>query len=531
MGGWFLLQVKFKGIVNKIHIEKFRKISDQSFELGCKLTAVVGQNGTMKTTILGMLCQPFSMSDKTNPIATSETIDGYKFESKFSDKFKINIKYDTPGNHRWTLHLNDTIQDMKSYYTIESIYRKEKGKPDNIRFWNAEGREVGEGYIQIPVIFLSLKRLLPIGEDTRAKFSKAETTPEEDLFFNKHYNEILVLDEEITETSMVKSSSKRSIVATNKIHGPESISAGQDNISKILTAILSFKRLKDNFPKDYKGGLLLIDEIDATLYPAAQEKLIDKLMRFASDYKIQIIFTTHSAKIIESILVEKYARDNKVVFLNNIGGKVYIKENQKIDQIIADLNIQPIILKRKIIEKVRLYSEDDEARLFLKSILPQKYMKLIQLIKINIGAPELIALTGDRKVPEFKDNLIVLDGDKSTKYKNIVVLPMDNKGPDRLMYDFLKQLDPQDSFWCNDTGGYNKQSCFRDFISINHAEPASRELYKNWFKSQQKYWGPNSRKLFERWKRDHAEEVKHFTDDFIKAYNYVARKKHIELIE
>ena len=45
-------------------------------------------------------------------------------------------------------------------------------------------------------------------------------------------------------------------------------------------SILSFKRLKKQ-REEWTGGLLLIDEIDATLHPAAQKRLIDLLVKEA----------------------------------------------------------------------------------------------------------------------------------------------------------------------------------------------------------------------------------------------------------
>ena len=78
-------------------------------------------------------------------------------------------------------------------------------------------------------------------------------------------------------------------------------SAGQDNIGQIISSLISFKRLKEKLKKDYKGGILLIDEVDATLYAAAQIKLIKVLNRFAKSLNLQVVFTTHSIEILEYI--------------------------------------------------------------------------------------------------------------------------------------------------------------------------------------------------------------------------------------
>ena len=56
-------------IIKNIEVEKFRSISEISFDLGKKLTAIAGRNATQKTTLLGMLGQPFSIS-KSSPLRT-----------------------------------------------------------------------------------------------------------------------------------------------------------------------------------------------------------------------------------------------------------------------------------------------------------------------------------------------------------------------------------------------------------------------------------------------------------------------------
>ncbi|MCV4777503.1 AAA family ATPase, partial [Escherichia coli] len=57
------------------------------------------------------------------------------------------------------------------------------------------------------------------------------------------------------------------------VHGDnydhQSVSVGEDNVGQLIQAIFSFKRLKETY-SDYHGGILLIDEADAGLFPAAQ---------------------------------------------------------------------------------------------------------------------------------------------------------------------------------------------------------------------------------------------------------------------
>ena len=69
-------------IIKSIEIEKFRAFEDVSFCLGRRITAIAGRNATQKTTVLGMIGQPFTIS-KGHPMYGCKTIDGYNFRSQF----------------------------------------------------------------------------------------------------------------------------------------------------------------------------------------------------------------------------------------------------------------------------------------------------------------------------------------------------------------------------------------------------------------------------------------------------------------
>lgn len=103
-----------------------------------------------------------------------KTIDGYNFRSQFKEKFKISPEHDVIGQHKWKLELHNGIYEQ-NYYAIESIARNQSGKAPTLRFWNAEIRAQGAGYIQLPVYFLSLSRLFPIGESGKTKAVPSHT--------------------------------------------------------------------------------------------------------------------------------------------------------------------------------------------------------------------------------------------------------------------------------------------------------------------------------------------------------------------
>lgn len=108
----------------------------------------------------------------------------------------------------------------------------------------------------------------------------------------------------------------KSTVVTNDRYDVNSASSGEDNIGQILMALISFRKLKREWA-DYKGGLLLIDEIDASLFPRAQIELFDLFDKVSKELDLQIVFTTHSPTLI-SHAYEKWERNQKMQLLRII---------------------------------------------------------------------------------------------------------------------------------------------------------------------------------------------------------------------
>lgn len=538
---------EFQGIIEKVHILRFRKFIDLEIKCGKKLTVIAGQNGTQKTTLLGLLAHPFSMSKKNpddeNPDSISEdeqvkdfseakTIQGHTFQSKFASKFKFDNAKEKAKDHEYSLYMYDKSIDNNGIFTLESILRDKKSQ--KLRLWKKGARKAGDGYMHYPVIYLSLKRVSPIGEEQKISNNTVNLTNEEQNFLKSNYDEILSLPPEEYETNELKSSNKSTLVSHPSTYSALTVSAGQDNIGSILTAVLSFKRLKEEFPSEYKGGLLFIDEIESTLYPASQENLVRKLFKYAKDFQLQIFCTTHSPSIINIAMKDEYKNDCAFNYLKSFGlSKIIVDEKATPEQIYAHLSLTPIRPPSSP-EKIRVYTEDEEARLFLRALLPTKYIRLLDIVKVNIGANELVGLK-NRKIKEFTNNLIVLDGDQTTRARNIINLP-GQYGPDKLLHEFLKNLPTDDPFWpdVETTGAYSYQVCFR-----NHHEPPSttegeqRKFYKKWFKEQcdNHWWGKNNLSAFRYWISQNQEDAEKFKNAFIKTYNLLAKKNNFPLIQ
>lgn len=539
-------------IIKSIEIEKFRSINGVSFELGKKLTAIAGRNATQKTTLLGMLGQPFSIS-KDSPLFGCSTVDGYNFKSQFNEKFKLSINYEPIGSHKWTLFFHNKKFYQNDRITLHSIPRKQKGKPDSIRFWNAEGKAKGAGYVQLPVYYLSLSRLLPIGESAKTNTLSINLTPSEIKYCVKAYREILSINQisGSPTVSAEKGSGNQVYAGINDgVHDIFTNSAGEGNVSRIILAILSFKRLKEKYKNDYKGGILLIDELDATLYGFSQKRLLKYLLDSAKEYKVQIIFTTHSQIVLNEmyklqkeeikktgIKPKQSAYDTAIVYLlptyKEDGSRMIKAENisgsTRLNEVINDINLVPLSNTKKI----NVYFEDEHALSFgtylLKHFCTINIDNYMNFIDVNLGWTNYLQLY-KKNIPEFINSIINLDADVPTKREyqkdkhivesanNIIFLPLEiEKG----LFAFLKNTSNFNEFEkkYSNVPTLNYDICFNDWpLEIDYYKT---EDFKNWYNYiVGTLGGPDL--LFKCWINLNVEQAKEYTRKFIETYNLLS---------
>lgn len=516
-------------IINKVHIEKFRGFEDSEFTLGEYVTLIAGQNGTQKSTLLGMISQPFSIKDTSHPLYGEKPLSGDNYISTFKEKFRLSPTFDIAKEHEWTLHLNNEA----SPFTLQSMKRS-KTDP-RIRFWRKGNRSAGSGYIQLPVIYLSLKRLIPLGEEKDSEVSRSDDialTPKEVTWFSEHYQSIMInRSDSLSSVDYVTSPNKQTLAVSTNAYDWNTNSAGQDNIGKILLAVLSFKRLKEKYEDDYKGGILAIDEIDATLYPGSQIKLLDAFVTICRDFKIQVIATTHSLQLLEKAdkLKKSKAKKFNTVYLKKQDTRILIDDQLKFERIVHNLNMS---LGHAVPPKPKLpiYTEDKECIHFAKAMLDTALKRELNFLDVSLGCGNYLQLAS-KKVPSFifPNSIVILDGDTRDKLegkrlKNFLCLPGE-LNPEGMVATFLHNLPESDPFWTQKNLDYSKQYCFMDF-SLDEIL-GSRSKAKTWYKRQlaTDNWGREANLLYKAFLPTIQEEVNIFATQFKEAYEQIENAK------
>lgn len=497
--------------IKKLNIINFRHIHDQIIEFGDKLTVITGQNGTGKSSLLGWVAQACHFKPKNT------TITGKMFHSQYSEIFRFCKESDFSEKYTVSLSYKDSdegaekIKQMTTRHLKETEGGSERYKVD----FDRNIKESNQRALDFPVIYLGLKRLIPLATEKNISQKDIQLENDEVSIFSNLSKKILILLDKNISSEGIKSTNKDILAMKTPRYGHLGNSAGQDNIGQIISALISFKRLRKEQGDSYKGGLLLIDEIDATLYAGSQIHLIEELYKFSKVNNIQIIFTTHSLEILE-YLSEKVTEDIKINFLELKNQTIINKLNPSIKFLINKIKVQTG-QKDKIL-KTEIVCEDKEAALWCKNLLNgTDYKRYLNINEGPFGEGALVKMT-ESKHPIFSDVYFVLDGDCRERYKNkkipqrTIFLPL-NRPPEIVFYDFLDNLEDNDSFWIeNDDLNFSKQTCFQNYRG------GDLSTAKRWFNddSFKTLFGNSYAKLFNRWKQDNNKSVMEFQEDFRK---------------
>lgn len=454
-------------MVRKLSIKQYRKIKDIEFDFSKGINVISGTNGTCKTSILHIISNSFQAVNKkcdwiqdnncleiikkvnniTNPKVESLTRGDKQYSDpaigKKGSLFNINYfdgnpldfrRHNSPGNNR---------------YSIKPAYPK--GSKDSLPF--------------CPVLYLGLSRLFPFGEfqnDDAVEGIKKSLPQVYQQEIAQIYKELTGITISYISPQKMGDIKVRADFSSNQ-EGIDSntISAGEDNLFILITALVSLKYYY-NCIKSNKNveSILLIDELDATLHPALQIRLLKLFKSYAEDYKIQIIFTTHSLSLLEDALIKKH---NVIYLIDNINSVIKMEDPDiyKIKMYLHSITKDDIYINKAI----PVFTEDEEARVFLRSIFDyynkiygdnfSRVMSFFHFVNSNIGANNLLSIFNDEYlIRSTMRSVCILDGDQGNKkdYNKCVLVLPGSDSPENLIMQYSYELFVKDdTFWTDDT--------------------------------------------------------------------------------
>ncbi|WP_276788565.1 ATP-dependent nuclease [Veillonella magna] len=522
--------------IKKISIKDFRRFKNVEFQLGRRITVISGTNAVGKSTILGILGNSSELKAKEGrPLIHKQ------FRTEFSEIFRMSREHDPSGSNKIKVEF-----DNGEYRTMRTTWQFDK-KLNSYRArlipeYKDENNKTHSTKQRWPTLFLGLSRLFPLGESEGLNLKEKiySMDSEFDNRFKKTYKSILSLPDEIDKTSTInipETKRKTSVGISTKEYDSYANSSGQDNLGQILLAIESFRELKLSRANDYNGGMLLIDEIDATLHPSAQNRLFDYLFKESKSLDLQIVFTTHSLSLLQHIPQKighnsSDLNDIELYYLTiaNISLKQY--RNPDYNAIKANLMESPVHFDKKI----QVMAEDDEARWFIHRIIEGTDLaNRLELMPIKMSCTSILSLMkGDPRY--FSSKIVILDGDvnattdhrlkeeyeflKNSPIYLITTLPS-TTSPEKEIYNFLISRSAESIDYLS------QDQCFNLGISLQVFEHANfdkqdRNAWKNWFNKYKDIF--DSTCLYDYYKKANKKKIDDFINELLELYKVLSQK-------
>lgn len=560
--------------IKSIKIHDFRAFQEPfELSLGKYITAIAGLNGIGKSTILAILANGSEIKPSEGKL-----LNGNNFRGDFSDVIMFDEKNDTTGDKviidfdevpptiahnnsgKLAVIYRAAIQSdsfQRAYYRKNSsgTYDKKEKTIKKQRYRLIPKREKGgwntSSKVPWPAYYMGLSRIYPVGEAKSAvpkkidpAISKAIIRSHEMILSEDFSN----IDATIEGLSIGRQFNEKTGVVTNN-YGAIANSSGQDNVGQILEAVVSFRELKKHMNAQYRGGLLAIDEIEATLHPAAQIKLLDYLLSAAEELDLQIVFTTHSFTLLNHINEleksgGKQIDDLKTVFLH-VGsdkpGKVQQRINPVPDYYRHTLS-ETVDLSQYFSSNIQALLEDDTARWFLQLIIKNSRFSDLEKLKmipdVSISWSHIVQLKA-AAADQLRNIIVILDPDINStegrqKLDSLIkktMLPDDVNNPngalftlpgkdsiEKMLADFLYSLPSDDQFFeipdvLNRGLNYNElRKMTPDLLFEKEKAP-----YKRWFTKFHCIMDP----LAKRWITDksHTDAIQKFCKNLNQAVN------------
>lgn len=539
----------------KLEFIKYRKFENITFEFNKNINIIAGVNGTCKSSLLYVISNSFKKIDKNFEYLKDKQL--ITITNKITKE--INPKLEKLVKN--SKYYNDPAKNTKGIlYNIISNnklgFRKHNSKKANRYavkpYYKIKNKESLEYKF---IIYLGLSRLLPYGEyydDSLISKINVDLPKKYKNSIKELYKEFTNFDIDYQYNEVVSNIKNRGDFYTN-IEGIDSntISAGEDNLFIVLQSLVSFEYYYDSLNKDYIDkeefvSIFLIDELDATLHPNYQNKLLDKLEEYSKKYKIKVIFTTHSLSLIEYSLDKK--EQINIIYLKDKNNKVDKLDNSNIYKMKQHLLS---IGRKKMFENVRIniFTEDEEARIFLNILFDffeKKYGDSFSyirdkffLLEMSIGSSNLAKLFNKENFQnEHYLGICILDGDQENDIKDkrgncILCLP-GGKSPEKLFFEYIEVIiNNYESYStkCNISQEYSKddlKEIFNSYKNIqlkveeksknNSSKGVEREELKKHFNRYEKHY----KYFFELWIKENEEEVNKFYKELNVLFKKVA---------
>ena len=355
-----------------------RGLSPFSLKLNYPISVIAGENGTGKSTLLAIAACAYH-NNEDGYIPTGRKNSYYTFSDFF-----IQSRGEIPpaGIHIRYKILCDQWRGGRSGTGWQSRKKRIGGK------WNNYDTRVDRN-----VIYFGVQRVVPHYERSTHKSYRAQFRKE--TLDDQHRKDICAIAGRVLgktyDTFEKHTHSKYSlpIAKTGQLrYSGFNMGAGESAIFEILAALF----------ESGKGSLLVIDEIELGLHESAQIKFVNELKELCKRYHCQVICSTHSHVVLNSLPPE--AR----FYLETIGERTIISSRISASYACGRL-------RGSNAAELDVFVEDEVAEEILHLGTPHHIRQRVRITPIGSSSAVIRGMA--TRYLEGRDNcLCVLDGDK-----------------------------------------------------------------------------------------------------------------------
>lgn len=363
----------------------------QRIEFPFPITAIVGENGVGKSSILQAVAASFQ------------------------------------GKHYASDFFPDTPWEVVSKAEIRSSHREgaTSGSKTTAVRKPTERWRGNEERLERPVVYIDLRRIQPMAARTGyARMAKRDVSEVSSEAFDadtiERFSRIMGRDYSLAKLAITTADDSRSVPVVAR--SGSAYSGFHSGAGEITMAELLPKKIQ-------KYSIVLIDEVETSLHPRTQRRLIRDIATWCRLQEAQCILTTHSPYILDELPPE---------------GRIYLMEGDGQKRIIA--GVSPALAMTKMDDEIYpeadVYTEDDKSAVLLSEIVNRSSQKdlivryqAIPYGPANVGR-SLGTMVAQRRFP--RPSLVFLDGDQSAT-DGCEVLP-GGDAPERVVFEGIQQL-------------------------------------------------------------------------------------------
>ena len=393
--------------LESIEISGIRGWTGQRIDFQFPIVAIVGENGAGKSTILQCAASAYGAQGDQG--------------SWYPTDFFPDTPWETVGESR-----NEVEPGAYIRFTVREGDKSVPGDVRKLKRWR--------GYNGRPdrhVEYIDLKRVQPVS--ARSGFMRlANPQLKEDMAASVYWDEEMVRKlshlmgrdyEQVRMAAVQDDKDPDRRVPVLQLKGKKETSGfhngqGETTIADLLTNPM------------LKGSLVLIDEIETSLHPRVQRRLIRLLADFARLGDIQFIVTTHSPYVLEEL--PPHAR---LYVMNEVSGR----------EVVTGVSPEFAMTRMDDMQhpECDVYVEDVRSAEWMRSILAKKRPDLFpRCLMVPYGTASVGYALGlmvhHGRFPQGRHSCVYVDGDQQAK-EGCTALPGDD-APERVVFGDLAAI-------------------------------------------------------------------------------------------